>query len=372
MNNKQSKEVDLEITVIGCGISGIATAFQLSQKGYQVNLIDPNINSKITNLNPQNGTHASLGILMGNIYKRSKGRGFLLRNKSMKLWEEWITKINYFDSNLKFTKPLIKLATSDREFESMIDLTKAKKECGVELLNTNSINLWSSILEKKQIGGIISHQDGRIDPIHLMNSLMKVLNTKKINRIDDRVILIEKNNSSLHKKWKIYLERNEPIIQDFIVICSALNSQTLLKSLGHEIFLEPILGQVVELKLKQKNENWNKWPAVLNYQSINLIHHDPLHILIGATIEYGIEANIRLKNEMLKMNNLAPKWLQKAEISHEWSGQRARPINEPAPLLKEFEPGLLINTGHYRNGLLLAPACAEWISTQIQKSILSK
>ena len=74
---------------------------------------------------------------------------------------------------------------------------------------------------------------------------------------------------------------------------------------------------------------------------------------------------------MLKINNLAPAWLEKAEINHEWSGQRAKPINEPAPLLKELEPGLLINTGHYRNGLLLAPACAEWIDVQIEKSILS-
>ncbi len=364
MNNKQSKEFDLEIAVIGCGISGIATAFQLSQKGYKVNLIDPNINSKITNLNPQNGTNASLGVLMGNIYQRSKGRGLFLRNKSMKLWEEWIRKINYFDSSLKFKKPLIKLAHSDHEFDSMINLAKTK--CGVELMDKNSINLWSSILEKKQIGGIISHKDGRIDPINLMNSLMKVLNTRKINKIDDSVILIEKNSYSLNKKWKIYLERKEPIMQDFIVICSALNSQKLLKSLGHEISLEPVLGQVVELKLKQKNENWNQWPAVLNYQSINLIHHDPSHILIGATIESDIKPSLSRRNEMLKINNFAPNWLQKAEISHEWSGQRARPINEPAPLLKEFEPGLLINAGHYRNGLLLAPACAEWISVQIE------
>ena len=34
--------------------------------------------------------------------------------------------------------------------------------------------------------------------------------------------------------------------------------------------------------------------------------------------------------------------------------------------VKELEPGLLINTGHYRNGVLLAPACAEWIGLQIE------
>jgi glycine/D-amino acid oxidase-like deaminating enzyme len=41
-------------------------------------------------------------------------------------------------------------------------------------------------------------------------------------------------------------------------------------------------------------------------------------------------------------------------------------------LLKELEPGLLINTGHYRNGILLAPSCAEWIGLKIEnKSILN-
>ena len=45
---------------------------------------------------------------------------------------------------------------------------------------------------------------------------------------------------------------------------------------------------------------------------------------------------------------------------------RAKPINEPAPLLKQLEPGLLINTGHYRNGVLLAPACAEWVGIKIE------
>jgi len=41
-------------------------------------------------------------------------------------------------------------------------------------------------------------------------------------------------------------------------------------------------------------------------------------------------------------------------------------LNEPAPLLKQLETGLLINAGHYRNGVLLAPACAEWVGIKIE------
>ena len=139
MNKQKAEKKQAVISVIGSGIAGITTAFFLGKKGYKVNLIDSTVNSEIKNLSPRNGTQASLGVLMGNIYKRSKGRAFLLRNKSMKLWKEWLTQIQYSESNLLFTKPLIKLASSEKEYQSMIELIKNKKQFGIELLDKNSL-----------------------------------------------------------------------------------------------------------------------------------------------------------------------------------------------------------------------------------------
>ncbi len=121
MNNQKAEKKQTEISVIGSGIAGLTTAFHLGEKGYKVNLIDPTVNSEINNLNPRNGTQASLGVLMGNIYKRAKGRAFLLRNKSIKLWKEWLTEINYPKSKFIFEKPLIKLASSEKEYQSMVE-----------------------------------------------------------------------------------------------------------------------------------------------------------------------------------------------------------------------------------------------------------
>ena len=194
---------------------------------------------------------------------------------------------------------------------------------------------------------------------------MQSLDQMNINKIDKNVSKINKNNNLLKKTWNINLENNQSINQDYIVICSALSTQKLLKPLGYEILLEPILGQVIELELKNTSTNWKEWPAILNYQSINFIHHLPNQMLMGATIEVGTEPSQLSKKEMMNMNNNAPKWLTNAKVCHEWNGIRAKPMNEPAPLLKQLEPGLLINTGHYRNGILLAPACAEWIGNQI-------
>ncbi len=372
MNNQKEKKKQIEISIIGSGIAGLTTAFHLGKKGYKVNLIDPTVNSEINNINPKNGTQAALGVLMGNIYKKSKGRAFLLRQKSMKLWKEWLIQIDYSDLNISLEKPLIKLANSEKEYLSMIDLSINKKEYGIKLLDKTTLEFWNSIFEKKLIGGLISHQDGRLNPINLVKSLMKSLDQIKVNKISNNVIKIRKNLNSYNKSWKIYLENNQSIDQDYIIICTALNTKKLLKPLGHEIILEPILGQVIELKLENMATNWKKWPAILNYQSKNFVHHNSNHMLIGATLESGIKPSLSHKKEMLNMNNTAPKWMTQATICHEWNGIRARPKNEASPLLKEIEPGLLINTGHYRNGILLAPSCAEWIGLKIDsQSILN-
>ena len=50
----------------------------------------------------------------------------------------------------------------------MIEISKNKNEYGIEILDKNSIKFWSSIFEKKLIGGLISHKDGRLNTIKLI------------------------------------------------------------------------------------------------------------------------------------------------------------------------------------------------------------
>jgi len=71
---------------------------------------------------------------------------------------------------------------------------------------------------------------------------------------------------------------------------------------------------------------------------------------------------------MRNLNDSAPDWLRHATVIEHWSGLRARPVERPAPVLEVLEPGLIVASGLYRNGVLLAPATAEWISTELQNA----
>ncbi len=74
-----------QIAVIGGGAIGSSTAWYLAKHGHEVVLIDPLINQPIGRSGILNGTTASLGVLMGHISKRPKGRSWKLRQRSMEM-----------------------------------------------------------------------------------------------------------------------------------------------------------------------------------------------------------------------------------------------------------------------------------------------
>ena len=57
-------------------------------------------------------------------------------------------------------------------------------------------------------------------------------------------------------------------------------------------------------------------------------------------------------------------------ITSKWFGIRSRPEGEPSPILKSIEKGLILCSGFYKNGILLAPACSNWILKEIEKHLL--
>lgn len=89
------------IVIVGSGIIGKFNALELSELGFQVTIIDPSQH--------QNSSNAALGLLMGNMYQKRKGRSWDLRKQSIELWPQWITFLQKFNYELNIEKPLIQL-----------------------------------------------------------------------------------------------------------------------------------------------------------------------------------------------------------------------------------------------------------------------
>lgn len=355
--------------MIGAGAVGAGTAWHLARQGHTVTLIDPSLDAPIQRSNDRdqslNGTTASLGVLMGNVFRRSSGRAWRLRQRSMDLWPQWVERLNHPDTPLQLHSPLIQLASDPMEAERMEALANQRHDLGLEGFSSVSTESHPVPWPNPGHGGLLSKHDGRIDPLALQRALRRSLKAEKVGLLPARVTKLHRTSTGEDNRWHLELDSDHTIDCAVVVLCTALASALLLQPLGHDYPMEAVLGQVLDLQVSAPSKAWDHWPAVLVCNGVNLIRHGNNRLWLGATLEQGEEPSTEEPAIMRRLDGLAPHWLQQAEVIDQWHGLRARPSGQPAPLLDVLEPGLILASGHYRNGVLLAPATADWVGQQI-------
>ena len=359
MNKEKDKFNKIKVIIVGSGIIGKSNAFKLSNSGFDITLVDQD--------EIHNSSNAALGILMGKIYQKRTGRSWFLRQKSFELWPKWIRILQSYNPNLRIEKPLFQLTNDQKKFKRLTSFANNYPNDGLETVKANSsiLSPINKIFKGNKLQGIISHRDGRINPKVLLETLNLALKSKNIKTINNQIIKIKKNN----KKWNLFLKTGEILISEIVILCNSLDSLKLINPEIYDIKLEPVLGQAVEIFHDEKNIDFLSLPKILNINGKNVIATGREKIIIGSTDEYNFKPEDSYLNELFDFLEYKPNWLDKKKISRRWFGIRSRPQGEPSPLLKTLEKGLILCSGFYKNGILLAPACSDWVSEEIKKHI---
>jgi glycine oxidase len=152
-------------------------------------------------------------------------------------------------------------------------------------------------------------------------------------------------------------EYSEIMADNTIIACGAWSAK-LLKELGQELPVVPVRGQMIL---------YNTEPGQLNRILVKDGHYAiprrDGRILVGSTMEdVGFDKAIteEAREELDATAKQLVPMLANATIEHHWSGLRPGspsgvPFIGPHPNMK----GLFINAGHYRNGVVMAPASAQ-------------
>lgn len=145
---------------------------------------------------------------------------------------------------------------------------------------------------------------------------------------------------------------------DQVVVAAGAWSAQLLQALGLHVPIEPVKGQMI---LYQCAEDF--LPAMVLAKTRYAIPRRDGHILIGSTLEYAdfdkTPTDAALASLQTSACELLPA-LADARVVKHWAGLRPG-SPEGIPYIGEVaqHPGLWLNCGHFRNGLVLAPASCQ-------------
>ena len=164
---------------------------------------------------------------------------------------------------------------------------------------------------------------------------------------------------------RVELDGGERLSADqFILATGAWSGQVRLPGAA-ALPVAPRKGQMIEVTLDEPRDSNRPVPAVVvRTPELYLVPRGDGRVVIGATVEHaGFDRSIdEAAGERLwqAAGSLWPPVL-KGRITARWTGLRpgyAQGVRDGLPVIGAFEgePGMWASTGHFRNGILLAPA----------------
>lgn len=397
------------VAVIGCGIVGAAIAYELSRvSGLKVTVLDQQFPA-------QGSTGAALGVLMGAISQKVKGRAWQLRESSMQRYETLIPELEALTGHqIPFNRSgILMLHLPGEDWVSWEQLAQTRRSQGWQLELWDNAQVQShcpQLSQDKITGAIYSPQDRQVDPCALTKALVAAAQGNGVTfkfgvavesvqstttdsstflappsppllrgESKERVLFLGVGGvKSVASEKEIALgtcnKTHTTVGQldiDWLIVAAGLGSFPLTASLEQPVDIKPVLGQALHLRLQHPIGNPNFQPVITG----NDVHIVPLgegEYWVGATVEFPQDGGEVIAEPVLleKMRQEAFSFcpsLTEATIVRTWSGKRPRPEGRPAPIIGQL-PGyrnVLLATGHYRNGVLLAPATAQAIRKAI-------
>jgi len=149
-----------------------------------------------------------------------------------------------------------------------------------------------------------------------------------------------------------------PLLADQVVLTAGAWSGELLAKIGLHLPVEPVKGQMILYKCES-----DYLPAMVLAEGRYAIPRRDGHVLVGSTLEHvGFDktpTGDALASLKASAEKMLPGLAQREVVGH-WAGLRPG-SPDGIPFIGEVPelPGLWLNCGHYRNGLVLAPASCE-------------
>lgn len=378
-----------QVVVVGCGIVGAAIAYELSHV--------PQLAITVLDQNPpaQASTGAALGVMMAAISQKAKGSAWQMRRQGIQGYDRWVPELEAKTGrSIPYNRQgILRLCFEEegrgdnpvqaRDLQRWRSLAAIRQEQGLrlEVWEPEQVALQYPHLNlERVIGAVYSPCDRQVDPTAMTLALVAAAEQQGvIFRFGEAVVAVdtaatERVATSPQRCQTVHTALSS-VAADWLVIAAGLGSVPLTHHLDQPLDIRPVLGQALQIRLRQPLGE--RLQPVVTGHDVHLVPVGRDEYWVGATVEFpeAMPTQIGLQQprpdlleQVLQQAIALYPALQKGDVIRTWSGLRPRPEGRPAPVIEKLSgyANVVLATGHYRNGVLLAPATAERVRLLLQ------
>ncbi len=340
-----------QVIVVGAGVIGCAVAHELARRGARVRVVDRRDVG-------QGATQASAGVLAPYITAHEGSALLDLGARSLSLYDEFVSR-TVEDSGS--TVQYVRRGTIELGFDE-IQVSRLERAAGAyrglgaiaECVDRKAALDLEPQLSGQVQAALVVAQHGFVGASDLTIALRRAAGAHGVTFMPATTVTRLSSNGG-----GVQVETANEVLSSDVVILAAgsWSGQVGAESEG-QIPLKPVRGQLLQLE----------WPTsplkrVVWTDACYLVPWTDGSVLVGATVEdvgFDERATVAGVQELIEMTcglvpNVRKAWLQKVRV-----GLRpGTPDNLPVVGPSERLPGLFYATGHFRNGVLLAPLTAQ-------------
>lgn len=348
---------DCDVAVIGAGVIGTAVAYELVARGASVTLLD----CRGTGLG---STQAAAGMLVP--YLEGFGRALLpLATKSLEMYDAFVDRISR-DAGIGIgyaRSGSLQVATSEETVDELQHLASDARHAGIacEFLDARAAREAEPQLTPDVSCALLMPSHGFVVTADLTGALAAaaIKHGARV-RMPARATRVEHSGNHLD----VYTDTGDPVAASHVVVAAGSWSGRLDIAGVPALPVKPVRGQLLQLASDAPPLARIAWGP-----RCYLVPANTGSVLVGATVE---DAGFDERTTVAGVHDLLDAACDL--VPHLWQatfvGARVglRPATaDEMPIIGRSAklPGLVYATGHYRNGVLLAPLTARAVADLI-------
>ena len=330
-----------EIIVVGAGAIGASCAWRLAESGRTVTLV--------TDPSARPASDVAAGMLAP-ITEAEFGEEDLLRLNlaSSELYPAFVEELG---ADVGYVRCGTLMVARDQDDNRVLDdLHRFQVSLGLaaERLTGRAARALEPTLSPRTRGGIVVDADHQIDPPRLIAALVEACARAGVTTRHGRVSAIEGST--------VRLEDGEELSCETVVLAAGSYSGRI-GGFERSLPIRPVKGQLVHLRARGEVPLPSRNIRGLD---VYVVTRADGRVVVGASVEeQGFDKTLTAGavHDLLRdAYEILPSIVELEFVGVTAGLRPATPDN--APLIGRLAPNVIVATGHYRNGILLAPVTA--------------